>query len=188
MDQGVRQSEPIIRTITARDVADCIARGAADFRAAPGAGLLVGLVFTLGGMAVVGSLFLVGMPWLAYPTAAGFVLIGPFACLFLYEISRRREEGRTPTISEALRVVASRAEVRWMAFVTLFILIMWMYQVRLMVALFLGIGANFSSLQEFLRAVLGTPEGLVFLAVGNALGAVLALVVFSLTAVSFPML
>jgi uncharacterized membrane protein len=188
MEQTPPAAGPQIRVITARDVADCVAQGFADFRAAPLAGFTVGCVFAMGGMAVVASLFMLGVPWLAYPTAAGFVLIGPFAALSLYEVSRRRERGERVSLGQAVAVVVARPEVRWMAFVTLFIFIIWMYQVRLMIALFLGIGASFSSLQEFLRAVFGTPEGLVFLTVGNALGAVLALVVFTLTVVSFPML
>ncbi len=36
--------------------------------------------------------------------------------------------------------------------------------------------------------MLGTPEGLVFLLVGNAVGAALSLIVFTLTVVSFPLL
>ncbi len=36
--------------------------------------------------------------------------------------------------------------------------------------------------------LLTTPEGLMFLAVGNVVGAILALVLFSLTVVSFPLL
>jgi uncharacterized membrane protein len=75
-----------------------------------------------------------------------------------------------------------------MAFVTLFIFIIWMYQVRLLMALFLGINASFGTFREFFIHILTTNEGLVFLIVGNFVGAVLSLVLFSLTVVSFPLL
>ena len=35
-----------------------------------------------------------------------------------------------------------------MAFVTLFVFVIWMYQVRLLIALLLGLNASFSSLQR----------------------------------------
>ena len=76
----------------------------------------------------------------------------------------------------------------WMAFVTIFIFIVWMYQVRLLMALFLGLKASFTTIQQFINVVLSTNEGLVFLIVGNVVGAVLSLVLFSLTVVSFPLL
>ena len=52
----------------------------------------------------------------------------------------------------------------------------------------IGLNASFSSLREFLTVVLTTNEGLVFLAVGNIVGAALSLILFSLTVVSFPLL
>jgi uncharacterized membrane protein len=76
----------------------------------------------------------------------------------------------------------------WMAFVTIFIFVMWMYQVRFLMALFLGLHASFSNLQQFLTVVLTTNEGLLFLLVGNVIGAALSLILFSLTVVSFPLL
>jgi uncharacterized membrane protein len=66
--------------------------------------------------------------------------------------------------------------------------VIWMYQVRLLIALILGINASFSSLQQFITIVLTTNEGLLFLAIGNAVGAALSLILFSLTVVSFPLL
>jgi uncharacterized membrane protein len=63
-----------------------------------------------------------------------------------------------------------------------------MYQVRFLMALFLGLHASFSTIQEFIKVVLSTNEGLAFLAVGNVEGAVLSLILFSLTVVSFPLL
>jgi uncharacterized membrane protein len=63
-----------------------------------------------------------------------------------------------------------------------------MYQVRFLMALFLGLHASFSNIQEFINVVFTTNEGLAFLMVGNIEGAVLSLVLFSLTVVSFPLL
>ena len=80
-----------------------------------------------------------------------------------------------------------RRELGWMAFVTLFLFIIWMYQVRLLLALFLGF-QTFTTLGEFLNVVITTSEGIMFLLIGNVVGAILALVLFSLTVVSFPLL
>ena len=78
-------------------------------------------------------------------------------------------------------------EISWMAFVVLFIMIMWMYQVRLLLALFMGL-RSFASFNEFVTEVISTPEGLLFLAVGHGVGAILSLILFSLTVISFPLL
>ena len=76
----------------------------------------------------------------------------------------------------------------WMAFVTVFIFVLWMYQVRLLMVLLLGLNASFATLQQFITVVLTTNEGLLFLAIGNMVGAALSLILFSLTVVSFPLL
>ncbi len=182
------KKDPVVLPVAGRDIVESLAAGLRDLQAAPRFGLAVGLVFALGGWAIILSVFSLGLPWLAYPLAAGFVILGPFAALALYEVSRRREEGEPLAAGPILATIRKRPEVAWMAFVTLFVFIMWMYQVRLLIALFLGIGASFSTMGEFMAAVFGTPQGLVFLAVGNAIGAVLSLLVFSLTVVSFPLL
>lgn len=174
--------------ISAADVVEALGRGLRDFQALPFFGLLFGALYAAGGILIVLSVTAFGMVYLAYPLAAGFALIGPFVAIGLYEVSRCREAGRVPTLPDIWRTMRSRSEIGWMAFVTLFIFILWMYQARLLVALFLGVNASFPSLQEFIATVLTTSEGLIFLMVGNLIGAVLALILFSLTVVSFPLL
>lgn len=180
---------PQVRKITANDVIDALAAGLADIRRAPVYGLTIGALFAAGGLFVVLSAAALEMSYLSYPAAAGFVLIGPFAAVGLYEVSRRLESGDEVSWKTVLGTIWAQKgrELSWMAFVVLFIQIMWMYQVRLLLALFLGF-RSFASFDEFLTQVITTPEGLMFLAVGHVVGAILSLLLFSLTVVSFPLL
>src|SRR6267142_2740135 len=141
--------DPVVRRITSADIAEALGQGLRDFQAAPLYGLAFGALYAGGGIVILLSLTAFGMIYLAYPLAAGFALIGPFVATGLYEVSRRREV------------------------VTLFVFVIWMYQVRLLIALLIGLNASFSSLREFVTVVLTTNEGLLFLAIGNAVGAAL---------------
>jgi uncharacterized membrane protein len=47
-----------------------------------------------------------------------------------------------------------------MALVTLFVFVVWMYQVWLLISLLLGPNVSFASVSEFLRVVLTTNAGL----------------------------
>lgn len=188
MNNQAARNDPVVRTVTARDIVDALGRGLRDFQAAPLYGLAFGALYAAGGALIVLSVSAFGMSYLAYPFAAGFALIGPFIAVGLYEVSRRRESGTKATPRDLWRTMTSHGEIGWMGFVTLFIFIIWMYQVRLLIALFLGLNASFSSLNQFISVVLTTREGLVFLVVGNAIGAILSLLLFSLTVVSFPLL
>lgn len=180
---------PTIRDITMKDVGDALAAGLRDFQAAPLYGMFFGALYAAGGMALIFLLIWMGASYLAYPLAAGFALIGPFIAVGLYEVSRRREASLPLSWSAVFGVVfgQGKREMGWMALVTLFIFIIWMYQVRLLLALFVGL-SSFGTMREFLDMLLTTPEGLLFLVVGNAVGAVLALVLFALTVISFPLL
>jgi uncharacterized membrane protein len=180
--------DPVVRPIKAADIAEALGQGLRDFQAMPLYGLAFGALYAGGGVVIVLSLTAFGMVYLAYPLAAGFALIGPFVAIGLYEVSRRREAGQKATISGIWSTIRSRSELGWMAFVTLFVFVIWMYQVRLLIALLLGLNASFGSLREFITVVLTTNEGLLFLAIGNAVGAALSLILFSLTVVSFPLL
>ena len=180
--------DPLVQRITAADIAEALARGLRDFQALPFYGLAFGALYAFGGIVIVLSLTAFGMAYLAYPLTAGFALIGPFVAVGLYEASRRREAGQPVTFGAIWSTIRSRSEIGWMAFVTVFVFVIWMHQVWLLISLFLGPNVSFSSINEFLTVVLTTNAGLLFLAIGNLDGAVLSLILFSLTVVSFPLL
>jgi uncharacterized membrane protein len=180
--------DPVVRRITIADIADAFGQGLRDFQALPACGLAFGALYTVGGIIIALCLTQLSMAYLAYPLAAGFALIGPFVAIGLYEASRCRELGQPISPQAIWSKIISRSEIGWMAFVTLFFFVIWMYQVRLLIALLLGLNASLSSFKEFLTVVLTTHEGLLFLAIGNLDGAALSLILFSLTVVSFPLL
>jgi uncharacterized membrane protein len=187
--EALLRRDPVVRAISPADIVESLAAGLRDLQAMPLYGLFFGGIYAIGGMLIIYASFALGWTWFAYPMAAGFALIGPFVAVGLYEVSRRRESGQPITFSGVLGVILaqSRRELGWMAFVALFVFIIWLYQVRLLLALFLGF-QSFATVREFLTIVTTTPEGLMFLLVGNLVGAVLSILLFSLTAVSFPLL
>ena len=179
---------PEVRTIEFSDLMAAFTAGVKDFLAAPLFGLFFGGFFAIGGLLMVLFIARLDMHYMIYPLAIAFPLIGPFAAVGLYEVSRDIEQGRVLTWRGVLASVWAQKgrELSIMAFVTLFIMWVWMYQVRLLVAIFLS-HKSFSTLGGFLDIVLHSPEGLKFLAVGHVVGAVLYSVLFTVTVVSIPL-
>ncbi|MEL6278446.1 MAG: DUF2189 domain-containing protein [Pseudomonadota bacterium] len=180
---------PGVRSVGWSDISGALRQGVGDFLAAPLFGLFFGGVFAVGGWALLACVAVWDTPWAILPLAIAFPLLGPFAAVGLYEVSRRLTTGEPLNWSEVLTVVLRQKDrqLAWMGFVTLFIFWMWAYQVRLLLALFLGF-ASFSSFDGFMTAVLTTENGLTFLAVGTVIGAILSLGLFSVTVISMPLL
>ena len=166
--------------VTVADIAEALGKGLRDFQALPLYGISLGAVYAIGGLVIIVSITAYGMSYLAYPFAVGFALIAPFIAAGFYELSRQRERGQPPSAREAWTAIRSHRELGWMAFVTIFVFIVWMYQGQFLMALFLGLHAPFSTLQQFITTILTTPEGLFFFFTGNLIGAALSLILFSL--------
>lgn len=182
---------PVVRinTISGSDVKAALASGWRDFMRVPLLGLFFGGIYAAGGIAILVLLYVYHQPWWIIPIAVGFPLIGPFIATGLYEASRRIAAGQPIMWSEVLTVILAqrKRQVGWMAFVVLFIFWMWLYEVRMLLAIFLGF-KSFSSIEAFMNVVTGTSEGLGFLAVGTAVGAGLSFVLFCSTVVAIPLL
>jgi uncharacterized membrane protein len=185
----VRSGLPEVRAIAVADIKASLLRGAADFARTPGIGLAIGAVFALIGIAITLMLTVWHLPWMIYPFAIGFPLIGPFAAVALYEVSRGLEAGQGPDWQAVWSTIWAqrRREVSWMAFTMLFIFWMWMYQVRLLMALTLG-RMSYATLDRFVEVVLTTSQGWIFLAIGHVVGAALSLLLFSVTVIAIPLL
>ena len=171
------------------DVTAALSGGWRDFLAEPVKAGFFGLVYAAAGILIVLFAATLDLGWAVYPAMLGFALIGPFAAVGLYEISRRLERGERPGWGDVLGVIWAqrKTEIAWMGFVMLFVNVVWMYQVRLLLALFLGMAA-FGTFEQLITVLFSTEEGLWFLLFGHVIGAVLAIAVFSITVLSIPML
>ena len=186
---GPAVTPPRVNRLGFGDLRACFRQGLADFRDAPLFGLFFGGVFAAGGILIIQSLYIWEKGWLIYPILVGFPLLGPFAAVGLYEVSRRLQQGQPLDWSGILTVIKAQKsrEIPWMAFVMLFIFWIWMYQIRIWLAILLG-QTSLSSWGRFVEVLFTTPEGLIFIAVSHLVGACFAILMFSVTVVSLPLL
>lgn len=186
MSQAIQAAE-VLRVVPS-DIRDALRRGWNDFRRAPLVGIGFALVYVLGGWIIVFATTVEGQLWWILPAAAGFPILGPFVAVGLYEVSRRLESGEPLTVRGVLGVVLREKDrqIPSIAAVIVVFFLFWNFLAHTIFALFLGT----SSLTNVMSSlgVFGTPQGLAMLAVGTAVGAVFAAVLFSLSVVSLPLL
>ncbi len=178
---------PEVHEVDLSDLRESLALGWHDLRRAPLFGLAFAAVYVMGGWLIFWATTTKGQLWWTLPAGAGFPILGPFIACGFYEISRRLEAGER--LDAGIFGVIWRQKDRQipsLAAVVVVFFLFWNFLAHMIFALFLG-NATMTNISSSL-AVFTTPEGLAMLAVGTAVGAVFALLLFSLTVVSLPML
>lgn len=179
---------PDFGRITPALIARSLRLALADMRDSMGYGVLFALPYVVGGIGFVWLTWVTGQSYWLIFAAVGFPLLGPFAAVGLYEVSRRREAGLPMDWRAILGVVSSQrsGQLPWLSAVIIMIVMFWFFLGHMIFALFLGLSTmtNVSSSLD----VYFTPNGMTMLAVGSAVGAVFAFVVFAISVMGIPML
>ena len=102
---GKSSTYPIIRKIGFADLKDAAAKGIDDFRAMPTHVIFLAIIYPVVGLFLFRMTFGHDVMPLLFPLTAGFALIGPFAAIGLYELSRQREKGVDVSWTHAFALV-----------------------------------------------------------------------------------
>jgi len=178
-----------VKRITPTDVLRALAQGLDDFAAMPSHAIFLCVIYPLIGLWLISLASGYSMLPLACPIAAGFALIGPFAAIGLYELSRRREAGLDTSSTHAFDVLHSPSIG---AIVAMGLLLTAIFLVWLAVANAIYV-ANFgyakpASVGQFVSDVFTTRPGWTLIVVGTGVGFLFAVLVLTISAISFPLL
>jgi uncharacterized membrane protein len=172
---------PVIRTIGFSDLHRALRLGWEDFKAVPSHAIILCVIYPVLGLVLARTVLGYSVLPLLFPLAAGFALLGPFAALGLYELSRRREQGeQEPSAWVALDVLRSPSFgamlfVTWVATAQAIYIAAFGYQ-------------GVTGISDFATRVLTTPQGWWLIVVGCGVGFLFALVALCVSVVSFPLM
>jgi uncharacterized membrane protein len=183
------QTAPAIRTITSADLTDALRRGWEDFKAVPSHAIMLCIIYPLVGLVLARTVLGYSILPLLFPLAAGFALIGPFAALGLYELSRRRELGEDASAWHAVDVLRSPSfgAMLGLGLALLVLFIVWIATAQ---AIYVSAFGNepAAEIPNFVSKVLTTPQGWELIIVGCGVGFLFAVVALCVSVVSFPLM
>ena len=182
-------ARPAVRTIRLADLKDALRRGLADFSVMPTHVAFLCLIYPIVGLVLARLTLGYDVLPLLFPLAAGFALVGPFAAIGFYELSRRREQGLPISWADAFDVLRSpsRGAIAALGLLLLTIFVIWIAVAQAIYIANFGYEAA-ASIPHFLDQVFTTPAGWTLIIVGNFVGFLFAVAVLAISVVSFPLL
>ena len=180
---------PRVRRITMADLQDALRLGWDDFSAMPTHAIFLVVIYPVVGLLIGRAVFGADILPLLFPLMAGFALLGPFAALGLYELSRRREQGLDLSLAAVLeaRHSPSMGAILMLGAGLMVIFFVWIAVANAIYVAYFGY-APAASMPDFLHRVLTTPAGWALIVIGNGTGLLFALMVLTISVVSFPLL
>jgi uncharacterized membrane protein len=185
----IHSPAPKVRHITVADLRGAIAEGFADFEAYRTDVLFVGVIYAAVGLVLGRIVFQEDLIPLLFPLASGFAIVGPFAAVGLYEMSRLREMGVAARWANAFDVFRAPAvgAISVLGAVLIATFLVWLFVAWEIYLSTFG-PAPINSLEQFVHDVFRTPGGQAMIVLGIGVGFLFALFAMAISIVSFPLL
>jgi uncharacterized membrane protein len=179
----------VVRKIGLADLSDALRLGWEDFKAIPSHAIMLCVIYPVLGLVLFRMVLGYSVLPLLFPLAAGFTLIGPFAALGLYDLSRRRERGEEAAAWHAIYVVRAPSFGAMLGLGTL-LLTLFVTWIAVADAIYVATfgHAPAASIPDFATRVLTTPQGWSLIIVGCGVGFLFAVVALCVSVVSFPLM
>jgi uncharacterized membrane protein len=183
-----RSTAPAIRRISGKDLDWALSEGWKDFNAKRGDILVLAVLYPVLGLLAAAIALNDRLLPVFFPLVAGLTVMGPAVAAGFYEIARRRGLGISSSYRHFFDPLNGRSRrplvmltLMSLAFFTAWIAAAWViYSLTLARIEPMTLAGGFQQL-------FSTPEGLSMVVIGNAVGAVFAVLTVFLTLVSFPM-
>ncbi|UEM18788.1 DUF2189 domain-containing protein [Skermanella mucosa] len=183
------EAYPVVRKIGLNDIRDALGKGVEDFLATPTQLIFLGVIYPLVGLVAARWAYGADLRPLLYPLIAGLTLMGPVAAIGIYELSRRREQGKSASWLHAFDVLKSPAigSIMVLALGLAALFVAWLAAASAIYEATLG--TSMAAPEDgFLYRVFNTAEGWQMIFLGNLVGFLFAVVVLATSVVSFPLL
>ena len=165
-----------------------LADGWRDFWRSPAPSLAYGLAVFAVSVAIIWGLFWLELDYILFPALAGFLVVGPFAAVGLYQKSRALEAGERVSLVRMVFVKpASGAQVWFTGAILGLLMLVWIRAAVIIYALFFGL-RPFPGLDHVAEMLFTTPYGWAMLTTGTVAGGLFAAFSFAISAFSIPML
>lgn len=178
-----------VRTITAEDLTASLREGYHDFLEKRGDLVFIGLLYPLIGFCAALAASGGSILPLLFPMLAGLSLLGPLVSVGFYQLAKRREQGLESSWWHFLDAFKSpsREGIFLVGIMLMTIFAAWLVAAGLIYAAFFGTQPP-PSIGALLTQAFTTPQGWGMVLIGNAVGAVFAVIVLATSVVSLPML
>src|SRR5690349_4446136 len=187
--EDINSLVPSIRRIDTMDLRDVLRKGLEDFGVYRTDVIFLCLIYPIVGIVLARAVLGGDMLQLLFPLASGFALIGPFAGIGLYEMSRRREEGVTIGWQDAFGVLRSPSfgAILALGVILMAVFVFWLLAAQGIYNMTMGPDTP-DSIGGFIREVFTTSAGWSLIVLGCGVGFLFALLALSISVVSFPLL
>lgn len=179
---------PKFRPVTVDMIRTAFGKGVADFRRSARYGLFFGGFYVVCGLVMLWLTRWTGQSYWLMLAAFGFPLIGPFAAVGLYEVSRLLEREAPLSWKSVLTGIwrEKDRQIPSLAAIIIVLFIFWIFVGHVVFALFMGnvVMTNVSTSYD----VFFTSSGLMMILAEALIGGFAALIIYAVTVIGMPLL